>query len=231
MLDKYGQSVLIFERVTEAKAVYFTRFSLEGRVEALGTLEIPCTEGFAKHSEESTPTDTNRWTTVWSYSKTEEESARDIKMLRVQCGLYRDVLRLKEDSIKNNPEETLDTTNVFFWKDIAYCRTRPLRRNGHSSLNIIDFSNTILETAFIGNGLICPFNPHGDSHFASHGGRMISLFFGDERFLVNACQVGFYVWAFDRNHGMPRTDTSYRRKREYAEKYKDRPWRMLWAGW
>ena len=60
MLDISGRFVVVFERASEANTVYFTRFSLEGCVQAHGTLKVPNTESLTKYSKERTATDRKR---------------------------------------------------------------------------------------------------------------------------------------------------------------------------
>ena len=94
MLDKSKISVLLFERPTEAKAVYFTTFSLEGRILAEGVLEYPDVEGFARHFEESSPTDVNMWAPVWPNPTREKRECVKTteKIVRVQYIVDHDIL-------------------------------------------------------------------------------------------------------------------------------------------
>lgn len=232
MLDSSGSSVVIFER--EAQIVYFTRLDLEGRVQAEGTLKLPITEGYAKHSEESTPADTNGWATVWSYSNCRQlgKNTVTIEVLRVQYELDRDVLRLKEDSFELWAVPDLRISNIFFWNDIAYCQVRCY---GFTLLNIVDFSKSFMASAFMGEGMRFTFGSRGSEwgdrqEFLNGGELLPSLFLGDERFLVNACQHGFLVWAFDKNHGMVKTDAGYKEKRKEAKKNRSGPWSRGWPG-
>ena len=235
MLDISGSSVNIFER--EAQFVYFTRLNLEGRVQAEGTLRMPITEGYGKHSEESTPTNINGWATVWSYSNCRQlgRNTVTIEVVRVQYELDRDVLRLKEDSFEIWAVPDLIISNIFFWNDIAYCQVRSY---GCTFLNIVDFSKSFMTSAFMGEGMRFTFGFQGSERrdrrdrreFLNSGDMLPSLFLGDERFLVNACQYGFLVWTFDKNHGMVKTDAGYKEKRKEAKKNRSGPWSRGWPG-
>lgn len=55
VLDCSKVFLVICERVTEAKAIYSTRFSLEGQVHAEGALDLSNAEIHARHSEKAHP--------------------------------------------------------------------------------------------------------------------------------------------------------------------------------
>ncbi len=227
MLDKSGQSVIVFERAAEkAYVVYFTRFSLEGRVQAEGSLELPDMYWYNENSQGSTPTDANGWATVWSYSSYSAYSSYSLseggqykRMLRVQYKLDRDVFRLKEDFFKDS--EDLVTSNVFFWNDVAYSELAPDLDYG-SLLGIIDFSNkSSLDPAIMGNDAALQLQNWGEYR---RGDYLETVLLGDERFLVYACQAGLIVWAFDKNHGMTETDGDFSDKRKQARDHGEGPW-------
>ena len=249
MLDLSGKSVVVFERVAEAKFVHFTRFSLEGEVQAEGTLELPITESYAKYSEESTPTDNNGWATVWSYSTVRLEASKNFDgtdrtievlcVLRVQYKLDCNVLRLKKDSVEipanyafandlgDDLGDDLAISNMFFWNDIAYCQARYW---DFTALNVIDFSKSFMAFAVMGNKMKFVLTKREWERFQNRGGMLQSLFLGDERFLINACQHGFFVFAFDKNHGMTDTDAGFKEERKEAKETRDGPWSCVWSG-
>ncbi len=223
MLDASGARVIMFERVTEARLVHFTRFGLDGQVQAGGTLEFPDMEGYAMHSEEGTLNHGNEWVTVWSYSKLLGESDNPftefIEVIRVQCHPNRGSLRLKKDSYKGSKGYAWPMSNIFFWNDIAY--SQKSIGSGLTELGVMDFSTSFHETAPMGEGI-----DHDRwalslpelRQFCHGGGMAQSIFLGDQKFLVNVCQHGFIVWVFDKGHGMPKIDAGYRKEREEAEK-------------
>lgn len=156
MLDASGACVVIVERVNAAKLVHFTRFGLDGHVEADDTLALPDLEGWRTHSEEGIPTTVNEWVTIWSYSKPPKEtsdSAREIaestEMLRVQCHFQRGYLRLKKDSYRFRHAKLL--CDMFCWNGVAYSNTTIDHRLSY--LTLIDFSTSSVEFhAFMGRG-------------------------------------------------------------------------------
>ena len=244
MLDISRRSVVIFERVAEASVVYFTRFSLEGRVQTEGALKLPSIEGFARFSENSTPTNDNEWATVWSYSTIKRTSGKYLlsPVLRVQYKSGHDILRLKQDSLKLWQGDDVTRSEFFFWHDTAYCHERYY---DFANLKVADFSKSNFEYAIMGRfmdmidtlGL-----PHYLSHFRNairlehfqagiddvSNTMLASVFLGDERFLVNACQYGLVIWAFDKNHGMTVTDAGFKERSENARKNKQNPW-LRWS--
>lgn len=228
--------MVTFERVAEAKVVYFTRFSLEGQVQAEGTLELPTTKNYTEHSKRSTPTDTNGWVTVWFYSTIWQGGSKRFydtaKVIRVQYKLGCNVLRFKKDSFDFPTEWDLTVSDMFFWSDIAYCYARYY---DHASLNVIDFSKSFMTLTVMEKGeefeLVSGQGWRERRVFRIAGGMLRSLFLGDERFLVNACELGFYVLAFDKNHGMTETDAGYKEKRKEAKKNREGPWAWNWSGY
>ena len=205
MLDNSGRSLVLFERVTEAKLVYSTRFSLEGRILAESTLQLPNIEASAKHSEESTPISVNGCATVWSYStyKKREGFEGTYKVLRVQYNVDHDVLRLQADIFGADSGEGLTSSNVFFWNDVAYCHAR----SSSTFLKVIDFSKSIIAPALMGQDMECAFGPPGLARRGVSEGWWMpgSHFLGDERFLVSAYRFGLIIWAFDKRHRMTKT--------------------------
>ena len=231
MLDASGARVVMFERVVEAKLVYFTRFSLDGLVQTEGTLELPSLEGYAKHSEASTPNHTDDWATIWSYSKIFQESGNyplaTKEVLRVQCHPEREfVLRLKKDTYNFYPDLDWPMSNIFFWNNIAYSQAGVGPRM--TVLDVVDFSTGFNDVAAMGRGIEHEtwdlWQDECDQWLYS-GGMAQSVFFGDERFLVNACQYGFIVWAFDKGHGLTEIDAIYREDRKKATVDRNGPWR------
>ena len=204
ILDRSGRSVVIFERVIEAKAVYFTRFSLENQVQAKGTVNLPCIKRYTMHSEKTMPTVTNEWATIWSYSTTKENESRSsdtVELLGIQYIPDRDVMQLREDTFVPYGLPDVPMSNIFFWNDIGYCQAGSREC---LSLNIIDLLNAFMLPAVMGRGIeyMSTFPKSQQLQFLTNGGMLQSLFLGDERFLVNAYQHGFIVWAFEKDHEM-----------------------------
>ncbi len=223
MLDAPGARVIMFERVTEARLVHFTRFGVDGQVQAGATLELPEMERYAKHSEEGTLNHTNEWATVWSYSKSIGESNDHftdiIEVIRVQCHPNRGFLRLKKDSYEGCKGFAWPMSNIFFWNDIAYSQ----KNDGHGKtlLKVMDFSTSFHGIAFMGTEIkyeCWALSIPELSQFCNAGGLAQSIFLGDQKFLVNVCQHGFFMWVFDKEHGMPEIDAGYRKEREEAKK-------------
>ena len=207
---------MIVERVTEARLVHCTRFGLDGHVQADDTLALPDLEGWRRHSEEDIPTSVNEWATTWSYSKPREESsdsamgtAQRTEVLRVQCHIQRGHLRLKKDSFIF--EYAALQGNIFFWNDTAYFHTA--LSSELTFLTLIDFSTSSLEfNVFMGRELERESWGLGGTRgrqFRNDGGMAQSIFLGDQRFLVNVCRHGFFIWVFDKGHGMIEYDAKY----------------------
>lgn len=217
MLDVSGTRVVMFEHLTEAGLMHFTRFSLDGEVQTESTLELPDLEDYAKHTEEATRTHTKEWTTVWTYSKTHKETIdsstdRDTKeFLRVQYHPERKCMRLKKNYYYSQSMRNIEQmSNPFFWNDVAYSQMSFGR--GFLFLKVMDFSASFLDGQSSGISW-----PEG-CRFLDGGGMTRSIFFADQRFLINVFQYGFFVWAFDKGHGMTEIDTNYRKAREKATK-------------
>ena len=231
MLDNSGRSLVLFERVTEAKLVYSTRFSLEGRILAESTLQLPNIEESAKHSEESTSISVNGCATVWSYStyKKGESIKGTYKVLRVQYNLDHDVLRLKEDTFRADSKEDFTPPNFFFWNDVAYCHVRD---GSPTSLEVIDFSKSVIAPALMGHNMIFAFDPpEPDRPGLPRGWWMLeSHFLGDERFLLSACPLGLIIWAFDKNHRMTTTSVVFKHIRKITRQNRAGPWSSSWPG-
>ena len=231
MLDVSGTFVIVFEWVTETKAAYFTRFSLEGQVLAQGTLALPDTNGFTEHSDESTITSSHAWTTVRSYSTFQTVGwSVNYQMLRVQYRRDCDLLRLTEDSFRTHlsPGETMTfSNNFFFWNDIAYCHADYPQEG--TDLSILDFTQDFTQPniTFMGRDIHCAFDfsESEEEEFYNGGGHLNSLLLGDERFLVDACPFGLIIWAFDKNHGMTDIDEEYRLKSQKAREENWGLWR------
>lgn len=241
MVDALGKSVIIFERVIEARKVYSTRLSLAGRVQAEGVLELPFTECDGRHSEKSTPTETNGWATAWSYSKVKPGARRDVDgeplsrtmaVLRVQYATTRNVLQLRVNFIVIPAIVGFSLSDLFFRHDVAYCHLGEPRC---TFLTLIDFSKSFTALTVMGEGLSSAsfaHRPRRDPRVGIANGRgmLDSLFLGDDRFLVNACPLGFVVWAFDKNHGMSGTDEGFKKAREKARRGRHGPWALNWPG-
>lgn len=223
MLDQSGTFVVLFERVTEAKIVYFTRFSLTGRILAEGALETPSMEGYAGHPDKITPNDVNGWATVWSYSTREKvEGVQKTKtILRVRYKVDHDILQLKKDSfdVFSDPIET--TSNIFFCNDVAYCKARDGRTP--IVLKVIDFSNSFIAPAIMCYRVEYPHQWVNQILSMSEGDLLRSAFLGDERFLIIARRFGLVIWAFDRHHAMTETDEEFRQEREIVKKNRVSP--------
>lgn len=225
MLDQSGTFVVLFERVTEARTVYFTRFSLEGQILAEGTLKIPSMEGCAEHLDKVTPTDVNGWATVWSYSTREEvECVQKTKTIfRVRYNCDHDILQLKKNSFDVFSDYISTTSNIFFCNDVAYCKAR----NGGPDimLKVIDFSNSPIAPALMcyGEKWLYEWKDQISPLTMSKGDWLISVFLGDERFLIIAGEVGLVIWAFDKNHAMTETDAEFCQEREMAKQNTDDP--------
>ena len=231
MLDDSGRSLVLFEQVTEAKLVYSTRLSLEGRILAESTLQLPNIGASAKHSERSTPISVNGCATVWSYStyKKGEGLKGTYKVLRVQYNVDHDVLRLQEDIFRADSGEDLTSSNVFFWNDVAYCQPR---EDSSIWLKVIDFSKSIIAPALMGHNMEFVFGSSGLARRGdSHGWWMPgSHILGDERFLVSAHRLGLVIWAFDKRHRMTKTHAMFRKTRDYARQTRAGPWSPAWPG-
>lgn len=226
MLDQSGTFVVLFERMTEAEIVYFTRFSLGGQILAEGALEIPNMEGCVEHSDTITPTDVNGWATVWSYSTREKvEGVQKTKAIyRVRYKVDHDILQLKKDSFDDFSDQISTTSNLFFCNDVAYCKTR----NGGTDimLTVIDFSNSFVAPAIMCHRMkyLYEWIEQIGPLYMSEGDLLRSIFFGDERFLIIAYRVGLITWAFDKHHVMTETDADFRQEREMAKKNRVGPW-------
>ena len=221
MLDASGARVIIVERVTEARIVHFTRFDLDGHVQAESTLGLPDLEGWRRHSEEDIATHANEWATVWSYSKPREERSDraaettvTTDVLRVQCHVQRGYLRLKEDSYNFSMAD--DRLNFFYWNDVAYSQT--CLGGGMTILSLVDFSTTSMDIhTFMRIELEHEFSDLSATRrrlFRNAGGVAQSIFLGDHRFLVNVCRHGFFIWVFDKGHSMIKCDRTYQKRRK-----------------
>lgn len=128
-----------------------------------------------------------------------------LKTLRTSFILGQDLLSFVECPIRSADADMLiDLQNTFFYKEAAYCHmfSHP---QSFGPVQVIDLGE-----------MVC--KPTGMAKQA-HAGKFVqtqprdhtdTLFYGDERFLVNMNSRGYCVWCFDKNIMMADEDVYYK---------------------
>lgn len=236
MLSNNGQSVIIFEKVSGyPERNYFKRLSLDGRIQASGSLDVHTAFNYVKSPEDRQPLSSARFPTIWSYSppyrsltsrnlasKDGDDETSDL--LRVLYDPERECLRLEHHSpriIQNifqnesicrniGHDHQMDyTEDFFFWKDVAYYRAS----SSEAGLKVIDLKTDTCSVADMDWYTSEDFERFNDCEEIRDGnGQPIlqPLLFGDETYLVNVFAGGFVAWCFDKDITMANEDEGYR---------------------
>ena len=222
MVDKTGHSVVLFERaVGDPETIYFIRMSLEGYVEASGSLIIPTTDfyvsspGYLGHA---------RCPTVWFFVQcrrnhrlgdvsTEDVVEEASDLLRVVYDWEQECLRLDHHSVnllRNNlGDEMSNFTDIVFWKDVAYYRAHA----STTGLKVIDLRDDKCRVADMDrwtSNQVERLDFYGSERYGDRDETRFPLLFGDEVYLVNVFAGGVVVWCFDKNITMANEDKGYR---------------------
>ena len=244
MLSNSGQSVIVFERVAgDSEKICFKRLSLDGRIQASGSLDVCTTVGYVKSPENAQPLSSARFPTIWCYSPPcKSLASRSVRskdgdddtpdLLRVLYDPEQECLRLEHHSpcifqniiqdasvcqeISHGQEKNY-INELFFWKDVAYYRANW----SEAGLKVIDLTHDTCSVADMGR-----YTPRGLERFNyceeqrdSDGWPIMKpLLFGDGIFLVNVFAGGFVAWCFDKNITLALEDKGYRLFREGAIK-------------
>ena len=217
MIGTRKDCLVMFERCVELRRFYFTRFGLDGQLQAQGSLEGFDETRFTRHSESSVPSDINGCAIVWSYiqdhTEAKESSSYD-ELVQIQYDPQRDELRLKRN-VYRRTWWARTFSSLFFWKDVAYCRSAVL---SEFSVMIFDLTeDSIKDAVTLGTSSDSFFsNPHGLRRTRSLDERYImqTQFLGDEDFLINIDTSGFVIWCFNGNVKMAHEDKDYAEHRQ-----------------
>ena len=174
-------SLVFFERVLEDQSyVHFTRFTLDGQIEAQGSITHPNIDDYTRHSDFTKPANTSGCITIWSYARTHPSESNAIHVLRVCYNTNKDRLELKEQLVECFFVESCTSASWFWWQDVAYleCGMDRYTREPH----ILDFQTGVCDQAV--------------RKWLTRGRN--SFILGDETFLI-IIRSGFYgVWCFDK---------------------------------
>lgn len=188
MIGTRKDCLVMFERCVELRHFYFTRFRLDGQLQAQGSLEGFDDADYSRRSESSVPSDINGCASLWSYTRfytKEKNSPKELELVQIQYDPQGDELRLKKTFFTRVWWLKL-CSDLFFWKDVAYCRNALV---DPPEMIIMDLTENHIESAVT----------MGTSSDPLLARSLQPQFFGDEDFLVNIATSGFVIWCFNGN--------------------------------
>ncbi len=195
MIGTKKDCLIMFERCVELRRFYFTRFGLDGQLQAQGSLEGFDDTDFSRRSESSVPSDINGCAPLWSYTKfhtKDGSTSKELELVQIQYDPQGDELRLKKTFFTNVWWLKL-CSDLFFWKDVAYCRSALV---DPPEIMIMDLTENNIESAVT-------MRTSSDPLLAKS---LQPNFFGDEDFLINIATSGFVIWCFNGNIKMATDD-------------------------
>lgn len=208
MISTSTDHLVLFEQLSNKEGCHefhFTRFDFNGQILSRGSLKGTDTVSLSRPLESPRPSDVNGCATVWSYFLPDQLKGTGnpgAKLTHVQYDPQQDELQLKT----NRMASYLWPERLFVWKDVAYY-------SSHSYyMSIVDLSSgNTLDAATMGNSP-CPhrWTPH------NQGNELDMCMFGDEDFLVIACERGFLTWCFNKDTKMHNENSDYAIHRQRA---------------
>ena len=236
-----GQSVIIFEQLhNDENKVHFKRLSLNGFVQASGSLDVHATVNYDKTYAYEYPQSSERFSTVWTYipfyetqtSQNRPSKAGHDDLPYLLCLLYdleQNCLRLERHSprIHQNifQDERLCRSHrykhengclrdFFFDKDVAYCRVQ--RTDGawlKGGLKVIDLTHDECSLADMDRYTSKNFERF-NCYMQKRGIDVCQAFqphlLGDGIYLIEVTSGGFVAWCFDKHITMANEDKGYR---------------------
>ena len=244
MIGDCGQSVVLFQQTDRPKEeAHFTRFSLDGCIQAHGSIEIPINSGCHKRFEDGRPLSGTKSSTILTYcqffiDETSENPPQrlimnsedsNLRLLHVVYDSKQECFRLKRDFVRVQAimpvySAIIHSPDIFFWKDIVYCHADC----GEAGLKIVDLTYDKCSIAHVDWYTSCDFQRRNDRDEDSDDGsdafylarprpNRHPWILGDETYLLRVFEGGFVVWCFDKNITMVNEDMGYRKFRESAE--------------
>ncbi len=246
IVSNSGQSVIIFERATgDPEIIYFKRLSLDGHVQALGSLDIRINVNYVVSPEDGQLLSSEKCPTIWSYSphywlrtsRNEPSNSGNDGMPDLHRVMYdskQECLRVDHHSLRiyqstfcdeNACQDILHNHDMsyikdfFFWKDVAYYHADW----SEAGLKVIDLKHDTCRVASMDQYTSDDFERFsycGETTNSNGPPIRKPLLFGDGTYLVNVFAGGFVAWCFDKNITMANEDKGYRAFRENAIKKK-----------
>ncbi|KAL6714357.1 hypothetical protein ACLMJK_007780 [Lecanora helva] len=197
MIDHVSESIVYFELPNDHGPLYFSRFDLQGRLLAKGSLDYPdVTNDLYMNSFLPLIVDGSAVVdSIWHELRVEErvqgQWVATVSIHRVIFSLADNQLALKEATIQftgcDHPGITVPRL-VFFFKEVAYCWTES---NHRMTWHVIDFEEMACRPAKLESS--------GDMRQQDLFHRQINaVLLGDETYLVSVIGTRIRVWCFDR---------------------------------
>ena len=202
MIGTRKDCLVLFERCIELRRFYFTRFGLDGQLQAQGSLEGFDDADFSRRSESSVPSDINGCASVWSYTQFHPKDRyppKNLELVQIQYDPQGDELRLKKTFFTGVWYLRI-CSDLFFWKDVVYCRSAIV---DPPEIMIMDLTEKNIKDAVT-------MGTNSESLLAKS---LQPQFLGDEEFLINIATSGFVIWCFNGNVKMANEDENYARHR------------------